>query len=268
MDTFGFTRKKFMGLDQRNQNKHIVNWLTDFYHRIACKRINEKSLDMFVSQYNTILSWMGMQEFTGPESNEPVLWIEAVSDRIHVHRCAMGNHLRDHDLIDRIRKNDTGSPRCRTSIDCHIALDGLRSFFNIGSVFRICDAAGFNSVIIGKSPGKEHPGVQKTAMGAHEWVSQEKTDDLALTITEKKKAGFHITGIETMQNALPFYDMSWRKNTIIVFGNEEYGISAHVMETCDDFVHIPMFGRKNSINVANAVSIICFDIARALHETG
>jgi 23S rRNA (guanosine2251-2'-O)-methyltransferase len=48
---------------------------------------------------------------------------------------------------------------------------------------------------------------------------------------------------------------------VVVFGNEEYGISSHVMPMVDDIVHIPMFGRKNSLNVANAVAVILFQIA-------
>ncbi len=47
---------------------------------------------------------------------------------------------------------------------------------------------------------------------------------------------------------------------MLVFGNEEYGISSHVMPMVDAIVHIPMFGKKNSLNVANAVAVILFQI--------
>ncbi len=151
-------------------------------------------------------------------------------------------------------------------LNCHLALDGLRSLFNTGSIFRTCEAAGFNSIILGNMPGKEHPGVQKTAMGAHKWIDQEKTEDLAQTLIDKKLEGFQIIGIETIKDSISCHDFAWEKNTIVVFGNEEYGISSHVMDSCDKIVSIPMFGRKNSLNVANAVAVICFQIAEYIRN--
>ena len=205
-----------------------------------------------------------MDPFIKPESNNTRLWIEAISDRIHYHRSALGHTCRDHDLFEKVQIDDSPLSCNQTDFNCHVALDGLRSLFNVGSIFRTCEAAGFKSVILGNTLGKEHPGVQKTAMGAQKWIKQEKTDDLAQTLLEKKEKGFKIFGVETIEGARPFYDIAWKEKTIVVFGNEEYGISSHVMETCDKFIHIPMFGRKNSLNVANAVAVICFQIAGSL----
>jgi len=264
MDTFGFTKKKLKSLPIKTQNRHIIKWLTEFYQKLITNRINPVLIDLFTSQYQQILNWTEMNPFIKPESNNIRLWIEIISDRIHYHRIATGNAIRDYDLLEKVQTNDSALSCNHVDFDCHVALDGLRSLFNVGSIFRTCEAAGFNSIILGNTLGKEHPGVQKTAMGAHEWVEQEKTDDLAQTLLGKKEKGFQIIGVETIKEARPFNDMPWRKKTIVVFGNEEYGISSHVMETCDTFVYIPMFGRKNSINVANAVSVICFQIARSL----
>nr|NJM04722.1 RNA methyltransferase [Desulfobacula sp.] len=47
-----------------------------------------------------------------------------------------------------------------------------------------------------------------------------------------------------MEKARAFHEFPWQDNTILVFGNEEYGISSHVLAVCDDFVHIPVFGKK------------------------
>jgi len=266
MDIFGFTKNKFLTLGTENQHKHVINWLSKFYHKLTTNRISKGSFELFIRQYDEILSWTGMSSFIKPESSDTRLWMETISDRIHYHRQATGKTIKDHDLIEKVMTNDSSLPFNPKNFDCHLALDGLRSLFNVGSIFRTCDAAGFSSVILGNIPGKEHPGVQKTAMGAHKWVDQEKTDDLGKTLIEKKEKGFRIIGVETIEGALPFYDISWEEKTILVFGNEEYGISSHVMETCDKFTHIPMFGKKNSINVANAVSVICFHIAGSLSQ--
>ncbi len=205
-----------------------------------------------------------MKPFIRPESNTTRLWIECISDRIQFHRSAIGKPVRDPDLLETVQTQDSSLSCRQPGFNCHLALDGLRSLFNVGSIFRTCDAAGFASIILGNTPGKEHPGVQKTAMGAHQWVDQEKTKDLAQTLVEKKEKGYKIIGVDTIKEALPFYAMPWEDNTILVFGNEEYGISSHVRATCDSFVHIPMHGRKNSLNIANAVAVICFQVAISL----
>jgi len=264
MDTFGFTQKKLVRLCPETQNKHIINWLSGFYQKLTTNRFNPAALDLFSRQYNQILNWTGMPEFIRPESNATRVWIETISDRIHLHRSAMGTPVRDHDLLEMIRTDDVPLSCHQSVLDCHLALDGIRSLFNVGSIFRICDAAGIKSIILGNTMGKEHARVIKTAMGAHKWVDQEKTEDLGQTLLEKKGKGFHIIGVETITDSLPFYEMPWKDNTIIVFGNEEYGISSHVRSVCDNFVHIPMFGRKNSLNVANAVAVICFHLSWSL----
>lgn len=264
MDTFGFTKKKLTGLSCETRHRHIINWLSRFYQKLVTNRFNQSSLELFCHQYNEILGWTGMQPFSKPESRSTRVWIEAVSDQIQTHRNAAGITVRDHDLHEKVNTCDSAVLKNNVRLDCHLALDGIRSLFNVGSIFRTCEAAGFQSIICGNTMGCEHPNVRKTAMGAHKWIDQEKTEDLAQTLVKKKKKGFEIIGVETIKDSRPFYDIQWKDKTIIVFGNEEYGISSHVLETCDKFVHIPMFGQKNAINVANAVSVICFHIAGSL----
>ena len=264
MDAFEFTKKKLISLCPETRNKHIIKWLSGFYQKLTTNHVNPASLDLFSRQYNEVLNWVGMKAFIKPESHTTRVWIESISDQIHFHRRAMGISLRDHDLFNNVQTDDNPAPLQHPMLNCHLALDGIRSLFNVGSIFRTCDAAGFSSIILGNTLGKEHPAVKKTAMGAQEWVEQEKTQDLAQTLLEKKKQGFWIIGVDTIKGSLPFYDMAWQNKTILVFGNEEYGISSHVRRTCDTFVHIPMHGKKNSLNVANAAAVICFKVAQSL----
>jgi tRNA G18 (ribose-2'-O)-methylase SpoU len=42
----------------------------------------------------------------------------------------------------------------------------------------------------------------------------------------------------------------------LIFGNEEFGISNQILSQVDHLVEIPLVGLKNSLNVANAFSII------------
>ena len=269
MDGFNFTKKKFLTLDPQNRHRHVMAWLTGTYQKLTANRVTQPGLEQIFSRYRQVLSWMEIRHpgFPGPGAPRQVL--EFLSDAIHFHRTRAGQYPKDHDLLE----PETGgtAPLVHTGdlesrqvahpvLEYHLALDGLRSVFNIGSIFRTCDAAGFASVILGNTPGKEHPKVQKTAMGAHQWVLQEKTDDLAGLLLAKKREGFPIIGIETMPQSLSIHETPWPAKAILVLGNEEYGISSHVSQICDTFAHIPMYGRKNSLNVGCAVAAVCFHI--------
>jgi 23S rRNA (guanosine2251-2'-O)-methyltransferase len=258
MDTFGFTRKKFLSLAEKNQHRHLISWLSGFYQKLATNRVETTAFNEFCSQYEAILRWINAP--CPPRPNQGTRGhIEYISDAIQFHRKASGTPLRDDTLLGQIHLKDRTLPgKPLPDIEYQVALDGLRSLFNVGSIFRTCDAAGVRSVILGNTLGKEDTRVQKTAMGAQEWITQEKTSDLAQTLMGGKKKGFRIIGVETVPGSIPCQEYTWPSKAVVVFGNEEYGISSHVMGTLDDIVHIPMFGRKNSLNVASAVAVILF----------
>ncbi len=266
MVIFPFTKKKFLSLSRDKRHKWLIKWLSQIYRELASNRLNNKSYALFLDNYFKVLEWMDEDPYTIPRKNYNTReCIEFVSDSIHKHRIKLGFTPKDYDLLPEITTKDRGIKQSNSPcFNYHIALDGLRSLFNTGSIFRICDAAGFKSIILGNTCGPEHPVVQKTSMGTSKWISYEKTDDIASALEKMKIQDFKIIGVETVRNSDTYINYNWPKKGIIVFGNEEYGISSHVMKVCDDFVHIPMFGRKNSLNIANAVSIIVFHIASVL----
>jgi len=264
MDTFGFTQKKFLALAEKNQHRHLIAWLSGFYQKLATNRVEITAFDEFCAQYETLLGWINAPSTTRPDQGTRGQ-MEYISDAIQFHRTAAGTPLRDDTLLGQISLPDRTIPgEPLPDIQYQVALDGLRSLFNVGAIFRTCDAAGVRSVILGNTLGKEDPRVRKTAMGAQEWITQEKTSDLAQTLMEKKKQGFRIIGLETIPGSIPCQEYTWPLKAVFVFGNEEYGISSHVLGTLDDIVHIPVFGIKNSLNVASAVAVVLFQAVLSL----
>lgn len=53
-----------------------------------------------------------------------------------------------------------------------------------------------------------------------------------------------------------------RRRTALVLGNEAHGLDARLAEVIDGWVHIPMAGRAESLNVGMACAILCFEAAR------
>jgi TrmH family RNA methyltransferase len=54
----------------------------------------------------------------------------------------------------------------------------------------------------------------------------------------------------------------WSRPTILVLGNETWGMSAYYREHCDSIVRIPIAGSASSLNVACAASIMLYEIDR------
>jgi TrmH family RNA methyltransferase len=53
-----------------------------------------------------------------------------------------------------------------------------------------------------------------------------------------------------------------------VFGNEASGIPADLGPALDGWVHIPIEGRSESLNVGMACAVLCFEAARQRHRVG
>lgn len=259
MKRFEFTKKKFLSLSATGRRTHVIAWLSLIYQALGTGRTTAPQFQDFSRQYKMILDWMGMPWYPPPVSGTTKTWLVYVSDAIHVHRTAAGKGLRDYDLLEKVVTGDgKGNAPAPPIMDYQVALDGLRSLFNVGSIFRTCEGAGIQTIILGNCLGKKSPQVRKTAMGTQDRINEEPIQDLAGALADKKKEGFRIICVETIEGSLPCHEYQWPQKAVIVMGNEEYGISPHVLCAMDDAVHVPMFGEKNSLNVANALSIVLY----------
>ena len=277
MLTSPFTTKKFMALTPRGRSAWTIRWLSEVYQEVSTNRITPRGLDFFADEYLKVTGWSGTLSDTDrplariPDRYDVRDWLIFISDIIHFERTSWNISAKDHDLLSSTQtvidqKDRTNDNKDRPRLDFHMALDGLRSLFNVGSIFRSCDAAGFSSIILGNTPGRENPTVQKTSMGTADFLPHTRTSDLARTLGKMKELGYTITAVETGGQSRPFYANDWKDRGVLVMGNEEYGISSHVLAVCDETVHIPMFGRKNSLNVANAATVLLFHIATHLYR--
>lgn len=262
MTTFPFTEKKFRTLSPTGQHRRLIHWLGQVYQDLCTNRTSPAALQLFSQQYAGARKWQNSTPPSFPRGTDGRAWMEFISDAIHHHRTGTGVQPRDPDLLPRVFTEDKKlPPPAPPSFQYHMALDGLRSLFNVGTIFRTCEAGGFQSLLLGNIPGGDHPTIQKTAMGTSTWMPHRTTPDLAGELLDLKKNGTAVIGVETTATSTVHSEFAWPDNGVVVMGNEEYGISSHVMATCDHFVHIPMLGRKNSINVACAAAIIVFQVA-------
>lgn len=145
-----------------------------------------------------------------------------------------------------------------------VILHNIRSLYNVGSVFRTCDAALASELILcGYTPCPPRAEIAKTALGADETVPWRYYTNTADAIKEQKKLGKRVIAVE-LTNKKRNYDtlISSDFPLCLVFGNELAGIGDEILELCDDAVEIPMYGVKHSLNVAVAAGIVLFEAIR------
>jgi len=139
----------------------------------------------------------------------------------------------------------------------HVVLDNVRSAFNVGAIFRLCDsvrAAGL--LLCGCTAFPPHLKLQKTSMGTVDYVPWRHFDKTTDAMAYLKELSVSVWGVETTSASKPYTQADYPPEIALVFGNEALGVSREVLHQCDAVIEIPMLGFKNSINVAAACAVV------------
>lgn len=132
----------------------------------------------------------------------------------------------------------------------------IRSLWNVGSFFRSADCFGAEKIILsgytGIPPRRE---ISKTAIGAEDWIPWEYNEDPLQSIQNLIKDGYTIVGLEITDSSVDISEYKPDGKICLLLGNEVLGLSAEMLQLCDKVVHIPMQGKKESLNVSVAAGI-------------
>ena len=143
-----------------------------------------------------------------------------------------------------------------------VALDGVQDPGNVGTIWRTADAAGFQALLLGAgSADPLSPKVQRSAMGSGFRVPYTHAENLAQTLLEMRRAGWHV--IASDLKGADFYARGELGDKfILVIGNEARGISEAVKAAADVRLKLPMRGGAESLNAAVAAGIMMYELMR------
>lgn len=142
-----------------------------------------------------------------------------------------------------------------------ILLHNVRSMHNVGAAFRSADAFGIDEILMsGYTPTPPRPEIAKTAIGAQEHVDWQQVEHPQKQIETLKEKGYRLVGLEQMTDSilLPDYTMPKEQDICLIFGNEVTGIDEDMLTYIDDFVEIPQYGHKHSLNVSVTVGVALY----------
>jgi len=164
-----------------------------------------------------------------------------------------------------------------------VVLYNIRSLHNVGSIFRTADAAGVEKIYLcGITPAPidefSRPRLQltKVSLGAEKYVKWEKIGSTSSPqaaqatlrlLKSLKKQGYKIFAIEQNKKSIPYYKVKIFNNRLrsrprvaLVLGNEIKGLPPSILKRADKILEIPMYGKKESLNVAVAFGIVVFHL--------
>ncbi len=151
-----------------------------------------------------------------------------------------------------------------------IITDGVEDPHNFGSIIRTAVCAGFDAVIFpSRRNASVNSTVEKSSAGAINHIDMIMVNSLSSIIDKLKDNDFWIiaTDINAKDN---YYDIDYcNMNFAIIMGSEQEGISSTILKKSDYIVKIPILNNFDSLNVANAASIIMYEtVKQSVQKSG
>jgi|SRR3989338_5280088 len=146
-----------------------------------------------------------------------------------------------------------------------IILHNIRSVENVGAMFRTADAAGINKIYLtGHTPApldrfsRKRKDLAKSALGAEEFVPWEHKKNILPIIAKLKRDGIQIIAIEQDKKSINYKKVKLKNKNVFIVGAEVTGIPKNILKRCDLIAEIPMYGKKESLNVSVALGVGLF----------
>ncbi|MEK7151457.1 MAG: RNA methyltransferase [Patescibacteria group bacterium] len=159
----------------------------------------------------------------------------------------------------------------KTRQDLYLILNNIRSAYNVGSIFRTADGAGVAKIYlcgitpvpsaIGGATGQAPSKIAKTALGAEKSISWEYYKQALRLLKKLQATGVQIVVLEQTPRSIDYRKFKPKFPMALIVGNEVRGINKKILSYANKIVEIPMYGKKESLNVAVATGIALYQLS-------
>lgn len=211
----------------------------------------------------TCCPYLGCQLIYSVEQSARTTVCPACNRRASFRSPQLLEQIHKHWLKRKESEQLTGGPAGGSEPSFSVILEDIRSLWNVGSIFRSADGAGFSNAylcgITGCPPRKE---ITKTSLGAEEAVSWQYCRSVLEAKSVYLSAQTMVIGLESTSTSVPLSEFitegKGQTPLAIIVGNEVNGLSPEALSICDHICHLPMRGIKESLNVAVAFGIAAY----------
>lgn len=132
---------------------------------------------------------------------------------------------------------------------------------NAGTLMRAALAAGAGAVVVIGGVDPTNPKVVRSSAGALFHLEVITDDDPDRAFETLRAAGYRLVGA-VVRGGTIHHDLDLTGPVALVLGNEAHGLDADQVARLDDLVTIDMAGPTESLNVAMAGTVLCFEVLR------
>lgn len=144
-----------------------------------------------------------------------------------------------------------------------LVVAGVTDPHNLGALLRSAECAGVTGVVLPRHRAAHlSPTVAKAAAGAIEHLEFALVGGVPSALERLGSLGVWTLGLAT-EGAVSLYDVPAVTGPVaLVVGGEERGLPPLARRRCDQLATIPQHGTIESLNVAAATAVACFEVAR------
>ena len=143
-----------------------------------------------------------------------------------------------------------------------LVLDGLTTPANVGMLLRTATAAGLDGIVVPRrGVASIDPLVVKASAGVAFRAPILKSFTAGEAVAALKARGFHVVGLDAGGDD-DLFSAHLPEPVAFVLGSETAGLSPDVADLVDTWVSIPMAAGVESLNVAAAGAVVCFELVR------
>lgn len=133
---------------------------------------------------------------------------------------------------------------------------------NLGAIVRSAEVVGAAGVVVANARAAGvGMGAYKASAGAVAHLRVAQVPNLPRALEQLKDAGFWACAASEHATQ-DVWDAPLGGRLALVMGSEETGVSRLVLERCDFSCRLPQRGRTESLNVAQAATVLCYEWLR------
>lgn len=135
---------------------------------------------------------------------------------------------------------------------------------NLGALCRSGEVFNIRSLVVANGRIVEDPLFVTLAVSSEKWlpIEEVRKPNLLKYLTDRKADGYSLIGLEQTTNSQNLHGFRYPKKSLILLGNERYGIPAEFLQIMDVCVEIPQYGNTRSMNVHVSASLCLYEYAK------
>ena len=146
-----------------------------------------------------------------------------------------------------------------------LVLEGIVDHTNVGAIIRSAAGLGFDGLVL--DPRCADPLYRrsvKVSMGAVFVLPWTRCADWPGDLGVLREHGFRLVALTPDPAAVPLTEVGGGADdrVALMLGTEGVGLSRHALGACDVRARIPMHAEVDSLNVAAAAAIACYELVR------